>query len=389
MSNKQQHDLDLSVFEHVINYGTVAKRAALASQLGRLVSDPETPQVEREAIIPSITSLSVDPVESVRASLAGALVKARGLDADIVFAIVSDSDDIATEFLRKTQSLDVWRMVAILKVGDFGRQQAIAMRGDIAIEAVTQIVEYGSAELAACLLDNACAPVSSAHCRRLYVRFADEPSVVDRLLERKDLPLEIRLMHAKRTANRVYSLMSQRGWMAANDAEEVVISAEESTLMRLLQQAEDHELDRVIPFMCDKGFLTPSIILRAACAGELRVVERALAYLSSLPVKRVHAMIYGNSSTLSLKAVHKKSGLPASCYTILRAVFDVARDARKAGTELSGEDFGRSLIETLMVRYESVSAGDKTMLLGMIAAYGDDRTKRIAHRLSENLKRAA
>ena len=388
MSKTRKHNLDLSVFEDVIARGTVEQRAALASQLVALIGDPETPDAERDAVVPSIVSLTVDPVVTVRRNLAHALIRTRKLHSDIVFAIAADIDEIALDFLRKTAALDVWRMLAILRVGDFARQEVIAMRGDVAREVVTEIVETCDGDLVACLLDNVCAPISSAHCRRLYTRFADEPQVLDRLLERKDLPLEIRLMHAKRTANRVYQLMAQRGWMAANDAEEVVLSAEENTFLKLLAQAEMHELDRVIPFMCDKAFLTPSIILRAACAGRLEVVERALAYLASVPHKRIHNLIYG-SSTLSLKAVHKKSGLPASCYPILRAVFDVAREARGSGESLEGEAFGGALIEALMVRYESLSGRDKTAILEMIARFGDDRSKKIAKRLCEDMRRAA
>jgi uncharacterized protein (DUF2336 family) len=388
LSKAHKHDLDLSVFEDVIARGTVEQRAALACQLAALLGDPETPKAELDAVVPCVVSLAVDPVVAVRRGLARALIRIPKLHSDIVFAIAADNDEIALDFLRKTRALDVWRMLAILRVGDFARQEVIAMRGDVAREVVTEIVEAGSAELVACLLDNACAPVSSAHCRRLYARFVDEPQVLDRLLERKDLPLEIRLMHAKRTANRVYQLMAQRGWMAANDAEEVVLSAEENTFLKLLEQAEVHELDRVIPFMCEKQFLTPSIILRAACAGRLEVVERALAYLASVPHKRIHGLIYG-SSTLSLKAVHKKTGLPASCYPILRAVFDVARDARNSGEPLEGEAFGRALIEALMVRYEGLLGREKAATLEMIARFGDERSKKIAKRLCDDMRRAA
>ena len=388
MSKTQEKSFDLSVFEKVTANGTTEQRTALACQLAQFTNDPNTPKNERDAIVPAIVALAVDPVLSVRKHLVALLTKTPQLHGDIVFAIAADVEEIALEFLRKTPSLDMWRMQAVLRVGDSARRQVIAMRGDIAIEAVTEITENGTAELNACLLDNACAPISSAHCRRLYVRFADAPTVVDRLLERKDLPLEIRLMHAKRTANRVYHLMAQRGWMAANDAEEVVVSAEEGTLIRLLQQAEEHELDRVIPFMCEKQLLTPSIILRAACTGELPIVERSLAYLASVPAKRMRGLIYG-SSTLSLKAVHKKSGLPDGCYPILRAAFDVSRAARKQGQTIAPEDFGSKLIEMLMVGYESIPGFEKTALLQMISNFGDERTKAIAKRLCDNMKRAA
>ena len=188
MSKKQSLSLDVSVFNEVVSSGTVEQRTALAGQLVELLRDPETPKQEISAIVPVLVSLAVDPVVSIRKYLTAQLVKLRRLPADIIFAVVADLDEIALDFLRKTPALDRASMLAILRAGDFARQQVIAMRGDVCIESVTEISERGSAELAACLLDNACAPVSSAHCRRLYVRFADEPAVVDRLLERRDLP---------------------------------------------------------------------------------------------------------------------------------------------------------------------------------------------------------
>lgn len=385
MSEKPRTDFDTSVFDVVIDTGSADQRMSLTRQLSAFLSDAEAPAKERGAVVPAVVRLAVDPVIAIRKTLAIALARTPELHADILFTIASDCDEIALDFLIKTPALDVWHMMAIAKVGEPAKQAVIASRGDLSAQIINFIAETASADVVAKLLDNRCAALNTSHFKNLYVRFTDEPVVVDRLLERDDLPLEIRLMHVKRTSNRVYHLMAQRGWMAANDAEEFAIDAEENTFIQILEQASEGDLDRLIPFMCQKKLLTPSIILRAACVGDMQVVERALAYLASVPLKRVRSMAAGRG----LKTLLNKAGMPVSGLALIRAAFDIARQARASSQDLSVEQFGCKVIEFVMTRYETVSAAEKTERLDMIAKFSNGRTRRIACRVQDDLQQAA
>ena len=376
---------DTSVFDRVIETGSVEQRQSLAHQLANFFSDMEAPPEERTAVVPSIIRLATDPVQNVRATLAAGLAKAHGLHPDVLFTIVADCDEIALDFLLRTPSLDAWQMMAILKVGETSKQVVIASRGDVSSHAVEHIVEHSAPEVAASLLANPCVAIEVQHMKRLYVRFPDEPCVVDMLLERADLPLEIRIMQAKRTSTRVYHLMARRGWMAANDAEEFVTNTEESTYIKILEDAKIPELDKLIPFMCDQQLLTPSIILRAACAGDLELVERALSYLASVPARRIRSLMSGRGA----RSVLQKAGMPDSAHMLLRAVFDVAEEARSNNNSLSVEQFGCKLIEFLMTRYPDLVSSDKARLLGLLAKFGGERTSRIANKVQEDLSLAA
>ena len=376
---------DTSVFDAITNNGSVEQRQSLARQLAQFTNDPETPAIERSAVKPSLVNLATDPVISVRRTLAVALCRSSMVHPDVVFTIAADIDEIAIDFLLKTPALDVWQMLAILKVGEPNKQAAIATRGDIGERVVEFMIEEAAAEVVARLLDNPCVALEDKDLKRIYVRLTDEPCVVDRLLERDTLPLEIRLLHAKRTSKRVYHLMAQRGWMAANDAEEFVNDTEESTFIKILEDASLEELERLIPFMCDQELLTPSIILRAACAGDLELVERSLAYLASIPAKRVRSMAAGRG----LKTLLSKAGMPEASLMLMRAVVDVAADARARSDDLTVEQFGSRIIEFVMTRYDTLMADDKTAALQMIAKFSIGRTKRIADRVQDDLRQAA
>jgi hypothetical protein len=89
------------------------------------------------------------------------------------------------------------------------------------------------------------------------------------------------------------------------------------------------------------------------------------------------------------KGLHAKSGLPQSCYGILQAACDTARDEQEEGITLDAEGFGRRLIEALMTRYEWMQLKERTKHLELIGRFAEDRVRIIARRLKADLVRAA
>jgi uncharacterized protein (DUF2336 family) len=133
----------------------------------------------------------------------------------------------------------------------------------------------------------------------LYTRFGQVPEMSELLLGRPNLPLDIRILQAKRASNRMQQLMAERGWMADNDANELVADAEETAILRILVEASNEELARAIPFLVSKKMLTPSMILRAAAIGEMKMVQWSLAHLSGVGLARAHdwPRVYGAEIT--------------------------------------------------------------------------------------------
>jgi len=388
LDDKQDASLDTTVFDAVIAGGDAGARRQLAGQLAQLMLDADAPAAEKKAIVPALLKLAADPVADIRRALATQLVRARDLHADLVFAIIADSDDIALPFLAEAAALGHWRMLAIAQVGDEARQMVLAQRGDLSREVVAHIAGHGSECVCTLLLDNAAAHLAADDCRRLYVRFRDRPEIVERLLDRSDLPLEVRILQAKRAANRVHTLMAERGWIPANDAEAIVVDAEETTLLKILESAQVSELDRLIPFLCAKQMLTTSIILRAGLRGRMAIVERALAYLTSNSVRRVRHKI-ASSGIMGLKSLISASGLPAPSFWLLRAAADVHADLAARHKSLEAEVFARAVVEALMTRYDVIDAAHKIRLLDMVARLTDERTRALAIKLKSALARAA
>lgn len=380
--------LDTSVFLTVIETGSAEQRMALARQLAAFLARPDTPEGERSLVIPAVLKLAVDPVTEVRRALAETLMPVKNLNADVVFSIISDDDEIALPFLAATPSLNHWHMLAVLRVGDAVRQQGIALRHDLSAEGRAYILKSAPLEAALALFDNPAIKFTNEEYHALYTRFGQAGDMVERLLACADLPLDIRILQAKRASNRMHQLMAERGWVAANDAAELVADAEETAILRILVEASEAEISGVVPFLVSKAMLTPSIIVRAACLGEMHVVEWALAHLAGLPVAKARDAMQGRG-LMRFKALFNKSGLPAACHGILQAATDVANDEREEGIALDSEGFGRRLIEALMTRYETMELRERSKHLEIVGRFAEDRVRVIARRLKADIVRAA
>ncbi len=382
-----QPGLDVSIFDTVIETGDVQARIRLALELAGLIGNPGAPESERNCVVPMVLKLATDPVRDVRCALADKLVGVADLHGDILFSIIADEDDIALPFLAATPALDPWKMRSIARVGDAARQVTLARRPDLTDDVIKEIAT--SADLSACLglFDNEHCPIGERNCRILYARFGRVQEVIDRLLALDALPLDIRVLQAKRASNQVHQLMAERGWVAANDAADMVAEAEERVVLQILDSANEKELPPLIQFMTLRSMLTASIVMRAACAGQMRVVEAAMAHLANVSVARIEETLYRGAFGFS--ALYRSSGLPQTCVGLIRAAGWVQREVRESERELEPENFARRLIEEIMTGDGAMPQVERAKYLDLIARYSTERVRGIASRLREGLISAA
>lgn len=378
--------LDTQVFTDIIACGDVERRTGLALQIATFIADPATPAGELDQVMPVARRLAADEDFKVRLAFAEAVSALETLDADLLFTIVSDEDDIALPFLSVTPALDPLRMLAVLRAGGEERQAVVAARPDLAPEAIDVITRELSLSVNAILLENPAAELGHAHYRVLYQRFGAEAEILERLLARPGLPPVIRIVQARRAATNLHGLLAGRAWLPAGQAAELVFEAEETATLEVLAAAEPFDLPGAVTFLIDNEMLTPSLIVRAACQGAMHVVAECLAGLSGLPRRRVDVMMFERGR---FRALHTRCGLPQSCFWTLQAACDVSAGELESGITLSVEEFGTRLVEQLLTRYEAMPLAEQPRNLDFIGRYAAEKTRQLAIMLKADLKRAA
>jgi len=388
MSEVQSVGLDVTIFESVIAIGDADARVALTKQLVALVSDTSTPPVEIQQVGPILLKLAADDDKKVRRVLAEEFANSGRIDAELAFSIVADDDDIALPFLADTRALSAAQLCIIAKVGDEIRQKVIAARPDVPTEVADHIIGQGGLESCAVLLDNPSVLLEELDFHVVYKRFGHNAEIVERLLAKANIPAEIRITQARRTAVRMRQMMAEKGWIAANDASDLCADAEDNAIIQVLVESDVSQRAKALAFMAAKKLLTPALVVRCAALGQMTVVEAALAHLTGFTPQRTAQQMY-DKHPASLKALFRRSGLPASCQGMLRAACDVVIDTREEGLSISSSEFGARVLEALMTRYEAMTPQERAKQIEYLGRFGEDKIRKVAKRLKADMVRAA
>ncbi|MGI9373468.1 MAG: DUF2336 domain-containing protein [Hyphomicrobiales bacterium] len=378
----------LAVLRAAVEDHSTAKRIeALAGlTLLRKTSGAEPHLLKEIDIV--LNKLAIDQEMTVRHGLAQELVGESNVSADVVFAVVADFDEVALPFLAKTRSLNSRMITVIARVGDEARKATVAKRPDITEEIISVILKEGGVEATIALLSNENLNLSPRHYETILGAFGDERSVLDCMVRRTDLPAYLKVMMAKQVSQEMRRKIKNTDQNVAQASEKKIIKAEEIALLRIASGTKPRELEHLVHYLVERGQLTPSILLRAACTGEMDFVVEALALLSSMPAERVRTLIYAKGA-LSLRAVHSKAALPKALFVPLRVAVDVENTRKQENAPKSADVFGRKMVECALTHYENLSDEQRNELLGMIGSYGAPGAAALAVEIMEGVARAA
>ncbi len=382
--------LDTQIFDDVLAKGSMTDRQALASQLSAFVCGKDANDPERRLVTPYLHRLLQDEDMRVRQACAVGLTGDEHLDADSVFMITADAEAIALPFLRRAKALDEARQLAIFRAGDVKRREALAQREAIGEGLLTQIAREGELRVVLALLDNGRARIDGDNLKRIYARFRDVPAVTERLLARRDLPAEIRIVHVRTATERVRTAILKGELPASVAIRKAVEDTEERALADILVSlaGDQEKLRAAMRFMAGRGLLTAAVILRAAVRGHVRVLLVALSVLGGASSKRLER-IARKGSRRAFRALYRKSGLPESILPLAEAVFDVAHTHGDAEVGVSEATFGREVLSRIMAADNDLSVVEKARMAEILAQLADDETRHVAARLGKGLLKAA
>jgi uncharacterized protein (DUF2336 family) len=380
--------LDISIFEAVLACGQAEARIALVRQLAGLLADPDAAAIEKEQVLPVLIMATADSDAEVRRALADELLTIEDLHPDLLFAVVADEDAIAIPFLEELPSLSAWHMLTVLRVGDEARQGAVAGRPDLSAETKAYIVKSGSVAAVVAYLANPAIKAGAADLRAIYARLGQSEEIVEALLALPYLPSDIRIRQVKKSAIRMRQMMAERGWLAANDAADLVADAEERALLQIIARATGYDQQEALAFLAQNNMLTPSLVMRAACIGDIAAFAATLSHLTGQTAPRITDFMLGRGGT-GIRSLLNRSGLPGPCHVLLMTAADVACEFRNLEIAPEPEPFGRRLLEVLMMQSGALPLQDQARQIEFVGRFADPKVRKIARQIKIDMLRAA
>ncbi len=310
----------------------------------------------------------------VREALSRHLKQCPTLPHDVALTLARDVDSVALPMLECSEVLTDEDLEVIVRSADVARQLAVAGRASVSQGLADALADSHDERVVSRLVGNKGAEIAEGTLGRLVDEFGDRESVQFRMAMRANLPITVAERLVARASESMRQQLASRGGTAAGMAAEIMLQARERAVLGLLGDDVDLEdVGTLVRHLDDNHRLTPSIVLRALCTGDLAFFEVAMARLAKVPLENARTLIH-DAGPLGLRAIFDRTGLPAALFTALRAGVSVADEAALDGEPHDRERRSRKIIERILTQYGDLGvqmeADDLEYLLARMGQLG-------------------
>ena len=337
-------------------------RAELAGKVAAGLSANDLTPGEVKLAQEIVRIMARDVAETVRASLARGLRHSPNLPRDVARKLADDVEFVALPVLADSVMLTDEDLIEIVRLGSSLKQQAVASRPNLAETVTDALVTHGAEAAVVVLMANQTASIAEDTLHRAVTRFAASDNVKQAMVLRQMLPIAVAERMVTMVSKALQSHLVKVHDLAPTTAANIVLMSREQAIIRLSAGASDEELRHMIAQMHHNGRLTPSLILRALCTGDIGFFEAALAIRGDIPLDNAQILIH-EPSRRGLAALYGRAGMPGALFGAVRAAVDMVDETEFDGGERDLERFRARVISRVLTLVETIDAADADYLL--------------------------
>lgn len=273
----------------------------------------------------AMTYLLDDPSPKVRLSLAQALASSPVAPRYIIVSLAQDLPDIACLVIVHSPVLRDTDLVELVGTGTTITRSLIAARPLLDQGACAALAEVGDVMELSILLENGSARITPFTLRRIAERHADDTEIRDLLLQRDDLPAEVRctLIGHVGAALAASNLVCYA--MPPARLTGVLRDASEAATVLIAGDVRGDDMSALAEHLRAKGELTPAFLMNLLCSGKLAFFAEALSNLSGLHERQVHSILVTGRHH-AMKALFQSAGLSGPVLDIFMEATLIWRD---------------------------------------------------------------
>lgn len=342
-------------------------RAELANKLSIEIDNPRLKDGELQIAQDIVRIMAKDAEASVRQALAQALRKAARMPHDVAVKLANDIESVALPILENSQVLTDDDLMQIIKSGAAVKQEAIAGRATVSEKVSDVLITNGSEKVVARLMDNAGAQISEPSLNKAVDRFSESDLVKEKMVMRPVLPVAVTERLVALVSENLKDYLVSHHEMSPTMAANLVMQSRERATIALSDHSSDEELEKMVSQMYKNNRLTPSIILRAICMGDIAFFEMALAVQANVPVVNARILIH-DAGRLGLKSLYAKTSMPPRLMPAFRVAVDVVHETTMDGGDHDRDRYQERVIERILTQYQDMSNEDLDYLLDKLGS---------------------
>lgn len=370
MSLLMEHILSDADVKRLLADRSAETRLVTANKLAGEFTSGRLGERERALAIEIFRIMVQDAELRVRLTLSEQLKQCADLPRDVARTLANDVEQVATPMLEFSTVLTDADLIEIIASLSRAKQRAIARRQLVSTAVSAALVDQGDATVAAELVANSGAQIEEHDLMKLVdVHGADE-GVMRPLIDRSELPLSVAEKLVHQASEEMRRHLVERHNLSDVLAEQLARqSREKVTVGMLTPGTDDAEVERIVDHLRLNGRLTPSLLLRALCEGDLRFFEAAMAALAGIPWLNASRLIH-EAGSRGLAALCRAAGLPDNLYPAFYAGLMVVKETEFDGADADRERRARRAIERMVTQVELIpefGSGNLEYLLAKMA----------------------
>lgn len=358
-----------------------SNRVRIARKVGVGLSSDQLTSGERALAEDIIRILARDTIVQVRIALAEAVKSSPFLPHDVARHLALDVDEVAFPILQFSRSLTDEDLVEIVRGGDAARQSRVATREVISLVVANSLIDHGNEGVVLELLNNKRADIDEAAFGRALNRFGGSSAVPDAMARRQQLPPAIVVRLINLVSEGLQAHLVARYHMTPTIAKDLVAKTRERATKALYTAAATS----TDPFLRAREMiasrrLTPQIVLRSLCLGDVPFFEATLAVMADIPLTNARILVRDTGS-LGLKSLLHKANIPIKLLPMFRVALAIARDL---DPDLDAGEFferRRDVALRTVASHDDTANQDVDMLLSKLDSFTivPDGTSEVVH----------
>ncbi len=318
---------------------------------------PRMTPAERKIAEEIFRKLAADAEILVREALAANLKSTADLPHDLALSLARDVDSVSLPVLKFSEVLTDDDLIEIVRGENAAAKQvAIAQRATVSEAVADALIDTGNETAVARLVANEGADLTEAALGRVLVDYNQSEVVSDSISRRPTLPPAISEQLVSAMAEKLQSYLVSKHDLPADAAANLILQTRERATVSLLSRgATDADLEELVFQIHVNGRLTPSLIIRALCVGDMAFFEAAVARLANVPLKNAKKLIH-DGGDLGLRSIYDKAGMPERLFSAVRAAVQILAEEDYDGGRNDRERFAARIIERLLTQFEDPSS---------------------------------
>jgi uncharacterized protein (DUF2336 family) len=344
-------------------------RANTATKLAQQLEQTNLTDAERQLAIDIIRLMAKDAAVRVREALSHNLKHSKELPHDVANALARDVESVAMPILEFSEILTDVDLVSIVKSAGAAKQTVIARRATVSETVADALIDTKNAEAVATLVGNEGAKLSEQHFERVIDGYGNIDAVQNSMVHRAKLPATVAEQLVTKVSENLRQYLVAHHELPANLAADLVMESRERATVGLLGPgAETVDVMQLVRQLKTGGRLTPTLILRSLCMGDMAFFESAMAVMSRTPIINARLLIH-DDGTLGLKSLYVRTGMPERLYPAFRVAVDVVRETEGDARDEDRRRYVSRMIERILTQFEDIGQDNIDYLLNKLTQY--------------------